>query len=445
MKLTKIALLTASLTASAAFASPNISADSDPYFNGGNGLAQKDIIVRPVNIEIDAPAWVLMNYRTGDIISEKNMDVRRAPASLTKIMTSYIVASEIKAGNLSWNTMVPISENAASTGGSKMYVKAGARVSVKNLVTGMDVVSGNDATIALAEYIGGTTAAFIDLMNQTAKAIGMNNTHFANPDGLPCGRQYTTAHDMALLARSYIYNFPEVYKVYDDKGLVWNATKQDSVSISDRKQCLPKFDRASGNVLESYIAKDLDDQAKDKCSKLFHKGDNFVLQNNRNRLLFTFDGADGMKTGHTDTAGYCLVSSAKQDGERFISVVLGTTSSAKRDSESAKLLRYALSKYENVLYTKANSPVTISADSIPNAKAGQKITVASSQNIYKTVPKTYVPYLKQGIEFNPGLKAPIKIGQAVGNLVITLGDTKEKIATSVPVVAMNDISQKGWW
>ncbi|MFV9971172.1 MAG: D-alanyl-D-alanine carboxypeptidase family protein [Francisella endosymbiont of Hyalomma scupense] len=444
MKLTKIALLTANLTASAVFAAPNIYAGDGPYFNDGNGLAQKDIIVRPINIELDAPAWVVMNYRTGDIVSEKNMDVRRAPASLTKIITSYIVASEIKAGNLSWDTMVPISENAASTGGSKMYVKAGTRVSVKNLVIGMDVVSGNDATIALAEYIGGTTAAFTDLMNQTARAIGMNNTHFANPDGLPGGEQYTTAHDMALLARSYIYNFPEAYKVYADKGIVWNATKQDSVSISDRKQCLPKFDHASGNVLESYTAKDLDDQAKDKCSELFPKGNNFVLQNNRNRLLFTFDGVDGMKTGYTDAAGYCLVSSAKQYGERFISVVLGTTSYAKRDSESAKLLRYALSKYENILLYKANSPVTISADSISNAKAGQKITVASSQNIYKTVPKTYVPYLKQGIEFNLDLKAPIKIGQAVGNLVITLDDTKEKIA-SVPIVAINNISQKGWW
>ena len=444
MKFKKIALLTASLVTTTAFAAPNISSSSDPYFNGGNGLAQKDIIVRPVNIELDAPAWVAMNYRTGDIVSQKNMDVRRPPASLTKIMTSYIVASEIKAGNLSWDTMVPISEKAASTGGSKMYVKAGAKVSVKNLVTGMDVVSGNDATIALAEYIGGTAEAFTDLMNQTAKAIGMNNTHFANPDGLPGGEQYTTAHDMALLARSYIYNFPDAYKIYDDRGLVWNATEQESVSIADRKQCLPKFDRSSGNVLESFSAKGLDSQTQDKCSKLFPKGDNFVLQNNRNRLLFTFDGADGMKTGHTDAAGYCLVSSAKQDGERFISVVLGTNSSAKRDSESSKLLRYAISKYENVLLYKANSPITISADNIPNAKAGQKITVASTQNIYQTVPKTYIPFLKQGIVFTPGIKAPIKKGQTVGELVITLGDTKEKIA-SVPVVSMDDISQRGWW
>ncbi len=444
MKFKKIALLTASLVATTAFAAPNISSSSDPYFNGGNGLAQKDIIVRPVNIELDAPAWIAMNYRTGDIVSQKNMDVRRPPASLTKIMTSYIVASEIKAGNLSWDTMVPISEKAASTGGSKMYVKAGAKVSVKNLVTGMDVVSGNDATIALAEYIGGTAEAFTDLMNQTAKAIGMNNTHFANPDGLPGGEQYTTTHDMALLARSYIYNFPDAYKIYDDRGLVWNATQQESVSIADRKQCLPKFDRSSGNVLESFSAKGLDSQTQDKCSKLFPKGDNFVLQNNRNRLLFTFDGADGMKTGHTDAAGYCLVSSAKQDGERFISVVLGTSSSAKRDSESSKLLRYAISKYENVLLYKANSHVTISADNIPNAKAGQKITVASTQNIYQTVPKTYIPFLKQGIVFTPGIKAPIKKGQTVGELVITLGDTKEKIA-SVPVVSMNDISQRGWW
>lgn len=443
MKFKKLALLVAGLSASVAIAAPSISG-SDPYFNDDSSVKQKDIIVKPVNIQLDAAAWVAMDYRTGDIVSQKNMDVRRAPASLTKIMTSYIVASEIKAGNLTWDTMVPISEKAASTGGSKMYVKAGSRVSVKNLVTGMDVVSGNDATIALAEYIGGTTEAFTDLMNQTAKAVGMNNTHFANPDGLPGGTQYTTAHDMALLARSYIYNFPEAYKVYDNKGLVWNATKQDSVSISDRKQCLPKFDRSTGNVLMSYTAKGLDDSAKTKCNNLFPNHDNFVLQNNRNRLLFTFDGADGMKTGHTDEAGYCLVSSAKQDGDRFISVVLGTTSSAKRDAESAKLLRYSLTKYENVLLYKANSPVTLSADNLTGAKAGQKITVSSNQNIYKTVPKTYIPHLKQGIEFNAGLKAPIKKGQNVGNLVITVGDSKEKIA-SIPVVAQNDIVRSGWW
>lgn len=444
MNFKKIALLTATLTTSVAIAAPNISASSDPYFNGGNGIKQKDIIVKPVNIQLDAAAWVAMDYRTGDVVSEKDMDVRRAPASLTKMMTSYIVASEIKAGNLTWDTMVPISQKAASTGGSKIYVRAGARVSVRNLVTGMDVVSGNDATIALAEYIGGTTEAFTNLMNQTAKAIGMNNTHFVNPDGLPGGNQYTTAHDMALLARSYIYNFPEAYKVYDEKGLVWNATKQDSVSIADRKECLPKFDRSNGEVIESYTAKDLDDSAKDKCTKLFPKRDNFVLQNNRNKLLFTFDGADGMKTGHTTAAGYCLVSSAKQDGERFISVVLGTNSSAKRDSESAKLLRYALTKYQNVLLYKANSPVTVSANNIPNAKSGQKITVSSSQNIYKTVAKTYIPHLRQGVEFNPGVKAPITKGQTVGNLVITVGNSKEKIA-SVPVVAQSDVSQKGWW
>ncbi|GAB4226197.1 MAG: D-alanyl-D-alanine carboxypeptidase [Francisella sp.] len=443
MKLTKIALISLSLSG-ITVAAPNISVNSDPYFNGSSDVAQKEIIVRPANIELDAPAWVAMNYRTGDIVSEKNKDVRRAPASLTKIMTSYIVASEIKAGNLSWDTMVPISENAASTGGSKMYVKAGAKVSVRDLVTGMDVVSGNDATIALAEYIAGTTSAFTDLMNQTAKAIGMNNTHFANPDGLPGGEQYTTAYDMALLARSYIYNFPEAYKVYSQKGLVWNATKQKSVSIADRKQCLPTFNRSTGDVIQSYTAKGLDDSTKNKCNSLFPKGDNFVLQNNRNRLLFTFDGADGMKTGHTDEAGYCLVSSATKDNDRYIAVVLGTSSSAKRDSESAKLLRYAMNTYQNALLYKANSPVTVSADNIPYAKAGQNITVASNQNIYKTLPKTYISHLKQGIEFNPNLKAPVRKGQVVGNIVITLGDTKEKIA-SVPAVALNDVEKKGWW
>ncbi|TDT72045.1 penicillin-binding protein 6 [Allofrancisella inopinata] len=445
IKLKKISLLTiAGLSTSIAISAPNISA-SDPYFNdNGNSVKQKDIIVKPIDLELNVPAWVAMNYRTGDIVSQKNMDVRRAPASLTKIMSSYIVASEIKAGNLTWDTMIPISHTAAATGGSKMYVKAGAKVSVRDLVKGMDVVSGNDATVALAEYIAGSPKAFTELMNQTAKAIGMDNTQFANPDGLPGGEQYTTAHDMALLARSYIYNFPEAYEIYGEKGLVWNATEQKSVSIADRKQCLPKFDRTDGGVITSYTATNLDDATKNKCSKLFPTGDKFVLQNNRNRLLFTFDGVDGMKTGHTGDAGYCLVSSAVQDSERYIGVVLGAPSSTTRELESTKLLRYALTKFENVLLYKANTPITINADNILNAKSGQKITVASDQNIYKTVPKNYVPYLKQGVAFDSSIKAPINKGQVVGNLVITVGDTKEKIA-SIPVIAQNDIAKKGWW
>ncbi len=438
-----IALLSALLSTSVAIAAPNISAGSDPYFNGADGVAQKDIIIKPVQLDLNAPAWFAMNYRTGDVVSEKAMDVKREPASLTKIMTSYIVASEIKVGNLKWDTRIPISNTAASTGGSKMYVEAGKKVSVKDLVKGMDIVSGNDATIALAEYIAGSASAFTDLMNQTAKTVGMNNTHFANPDGLPGGEQYTTAHDMALLARSYIYNFPEAYNIYGEKGLVWNASKQKVIEISDRKQCRPKFDLSNGSVIASYSAKDLDDATKYKCSKLFPKKDNFVLQNNRNTLLFTFDGADGMKTGHTDAAGYSLVSSAKQDGQRYISVVLGTSSSAKRETESSKLLRYALTKFKDVFLYKANTPITISADSIKNAKYGQKITVASTQNIYKTVPKNYIPYLKQGIALDANLKAPIKKGQTVGKIVVILNG-QQKVA-EVPIVAKNDIAKKGWW
>ena len=443
IKRKKITLLSALLSTSVAIAAPNISAGADPYFNGVDGVAQKDIIVKPIQLDLDAPAWVAMNYRTGDVVSEKAMNIKREPASLTKIMTSYIVASEIKVGNLKWDTMIPISHTASSTGGSKMYVEAGKKVSVRDLVRGMDIVSGNDATMALAEYLAGSPKAFTELMNQTAKAVGMNSTRFANPDGLPGGEQYTTAHDMALLARSYIYNFPEAYKIYGEKGLVWNASKQQVVEISDRKQCLPKFDRSNGSVIASYSAKDLDDATKDKCSKLFPKKDSFVLQNNRNKFLFTFDGADGMKTGHTEAAGYCLVSSAKQDGERYISVVLGTSSSTKRETESSKLLRYALTKFEDVVLYKANTSISISADSIKDAKPGQKITVASAQNIYKTVPKNYIPYLKQGIALDSNLKAPIKKGQAVGKIVVTVNG-KQKIA-EIPVVAQNDVAQKGWW
>jgi len=392
IKLNKIILATIGIT-TVAFAAPKIAANNpDTYFNGGNGTQSKDIVIKPLQLELEAPAWISMNYRTGEIVSDKNMDTKREPASLTKVMAAYIIASELKAGTLKMDELVTISHDAHATGGSRMFIREGDRISVKNLLTGVIVDSGNDATIALAEHIAGTPENFTSLMNQTAKSIGMKNTHFANPDGLPGGEQYTTARDMALLARSFIYNFPEEYKLYSQKSFEWENIKQ----------------------------------------------------NNRNRLLYTFDGADGMKTGYTNAAGYCLIASAQVDGERYITVVLGTANQALREQESAKLMRYSLTKFENVVLYKANSPITTSADSIKYAKAGQKITVLSTDNIYKTVPKSYIPYLKQGIDCNKDLIVPIKKGTVVGNLVVTINDGAETIA-STPVVAQNDIAKSGWF
>ena len=449
MRKLKILALASIMTTSVAIASPQISANNNDLYMGNSqnlNIKHKPIVLKPIGVELQAPAWVSINYRTGNVVSEKNMNKRRAPASLTKIMTSYIVASQIKAGTLSWNTMIPISQDAASTGGSKMFVKTGAKLSVRTLVRGMDVVSGNDATVALAEYIGGSKENFTKLMNETAKSIGMNNTHFANPDGLPGGTQYTTAYDMAILARSYIYNFPKAYSIYAEKGLVWNATQQKIVSIENRKMCLPKFDHSSGSVINSYTASNLSSSNKAKCSELFPIGDNFVLQNNRNKLLFTFKGADGMKTGHTGVAGYNLVASAKQNGERYITTVLGTSSSFARVNESAKLLRYSLDTFENLLLYKKDTPIQISANTINDAKKGQTLSVVSNQTIYKTIPKNYVKYLKQGIELDKSLKAPIKAGQQVGNLVISVDGLKgDNIVAKAPIFAGNNIEKSGWW
>jgi len=392
-KFFKSSLITAGiLCVSSVLAAPQIST-SNTYIGSNVAVSlgqQKTVIIKPVGVELNAASWVAMNYVTGAVVSEKDANERRAPASLAKIMTAYIVANEIKNGSLTMEELVPISVDAANTGGSRMFIKSGDKISVENLLQGVIVDSGNDATIALAEYLAGSDENFTTIMNQTAQALGMANTKFDNPDGLPGGEQYTTAYDMAILARSFIYNFPDVYKIYSQKTFTWEE----------------------------------------------------ITQHNRNKLLNSFPGADGMKTGYTKEAGYNLVSSALQDGDRYIGVILGSPSVAAREQESIKLLRYANSRFENTTLYIAGKPVLLDGVNIKKAKKGQTLSVVGSETIIKTLPRTYIAHLKQGVELNDNLKAPIKKGQAVGKLVVTLDDGE--IIASTPVVANNNIKDS-WW
>ncbi|HET8791541.1 MAG TPA: D-alanyl-D-alanine carboxypeptidase family protein, partial [Modicisalibacter sp.] len=221
---------------------------------------------------LSASSWILMDANSGEVLVSHNADEKLPPASLTKMMTAYIVEREISQGNISPDDMVTISVNAWQTGGSRMFIREGTQVSVHDLLRGVIIQSGNDASVALAEHIAGGVAPFADLMNQQAQQMGMENTHFVNPTGLPHENHYSTARDLATLAKHIIQDYPDHYDIYSEKFFTYNEIRQP----------------------------------------------------NRNRLLWRDPSVDGLKTGHTEAAGYCLVASAKQGDMRLISVVMGT-------------------------------------------------------------------------------------------------------------------------
>ena len=237
----------------------------------------ENMIPRPP--EVEARSYLLLDAKSGQVLVEHNADKKLPPASLTKMMTAYLVEKEIQAGNINEQDQVPISVKAWRMGGSRMFVKEGTQVPLVDLLKGVIVQSGNDASVALAEYVAGSEGAFADLMNNQAGQLGMDNTHFVNATGWPADDHYTTARDLAWLARAIIRDYPEHYDIYAQKEFSYNG----------------------------------------------------ITQQNRNLLLWRDDSVDGLKTGHTEEAGYCLVSSAKQNGMRLISVVMGTDSEAAAD------------------------------------------------------------------------------------------------------------------
>ncbi len=241
-----------------------------------------------------AEAYILIDYNSGKIIASQNADMRVEPASLTKIMTGYVVINELSNGNISLDDMVTISPKAWKMPGSKMFIEVGKKVSVHDLIKGMVIQSGNDASVALAEHIAGSEEVFAELMNKYAESLGMTHTHYMNATGLPNPDHYTTAEDLSILARALINKFPEEYEWYAQKKFTFNG----------------------------------------------------ITQYNRNKLLWQDPSVDGLKTGHTESAGYCLVTSAKRDDMRLISVVLGTDSAKQRIQESQKLLNYGFRFFE---------------------------------------------------------------------------------------------------
>jgi serine-type D-Ala-D-Ala carboxypeptidase (penicillin-binding protein 5/6) len=342
--------------------------------------------------DVDGASWVLMDYATGQILASKNPDDRRAPASLTKVMTDYVVSAEIGAGHIHPSDMVTISENAwrsggAGTDGSTSFLKLNSQVQLEDLLKGLIVQSGNDAAIALAEHTAGSEQAFVGLMNAYAKQLGMVNTHYSNASGYPVEDHYSTAHDIAILSRALIHNFPEDYAISKIKEFEWNGIKQQ----------------------------------------------------NRNELLWRDPSVDGIKTGHTADAGFCLDASAVQGDQRMIAVVMGASSSKARADSAMALLNYGFRFYETHKLYDANKALVT-----PRLWKGaaNQLPIGVAQDVLVTVKRGDYDKLQATMDIPSTLIAPFAKGQQVGSLRITLDGQPVQ---TVPLVALNDAPQGGFF
>lgn len=347
------------------------------------------IVVIPPAPTVAAEGFILLDAKTGHVIAEKNADMQLAPASLTKIMTMYVIGQELQAGNISENDEVIISENAWAKNfpdSSKMFIEVGTRVSVSDLMHGIVIQSGNDACVAMAEHIAGSQDAFASMMNAYAAKLGMNSTNFVNSHGLHDADHYTTPRDMALLSRALIIDNPQEYQLYSKKEFTYNNIKQF----------------------------------------------------NRNSLLWDKAlNVDGIKTGHTSDAGYSLITSATQGDMRLVSVVMGTDSERSRKTENKKLLRYGFRFFESVTpYTAGDS---FAAQRI---YMGDRDTVdlGITEDVAITIPRGQVKNLKANFILDKQLKAPLSKGEVVGTLFIQL---EEETIADYPLVALQDVAEGG--
>ena len=348
-------------------------------------------MVIPDSPDVAAKAYVLMDYSTGKVIAERNAYEGLNPASLTKMMTSYVIGQEIKRGNISADDDVLISKNAWAKNfpdSSKMFIEVGDKVKVSDLNKGIIIQSGNDACVAMAEHIAGTEGAFVDLMNSWAKQLGMTDSHFENSHGLDRKDQKTTAYDMALLGAALIRDVPDEYKIYSEKEFTYNN----------------------------------------------------IPQYNRNSLLWDKSlHVDGIKTGHTSGAGYNLVSSATKNDMRLIAVVLGTKSANARASESKKLLNYGFRFFETVTPFKAGDTFTEERIWFGD-KEKVKLGVLTDTPI--TIHRGQGKDLKAQYELTKGLTAPLPKGEVVGRLYFQLNG---KDVAEFPLVTLEEVNEGSWW
>ncbi|WP_396622623.1 D-alanyl-D-alanine carboxypeptidase family protein [Marinobacter sp. W-8] len=350
-----------------------------------SGQASAQAVLIPSPPQIAGSSWVLMDPLSGRVIMEHNSNERLPPASLTKMMTAYIVERELDEGRISMSDMVPISVKAWRTEGSRTFVQEGTSVSVEDLLKGVIIQSGNDASVALAEFVAGSEGAFVDIMNQQAQLLGMKDTHFENATGLPSADHFSTAYDLAVLARHIIQDYPENYPLYAQKHFTYNNIRQP----------------------------------------------------NRNSLLWRDDSVDGLKTGHTEEAGYCLVASAKRGETRLIATVMGTSSSEARAQEVQKMLNYGFRYFETERLFRAGQELM--ASRVWGGQADE-VSVGMPEDIYVTIPRGSREQLESVVDLDSVIKAPIKVGDELGRVRVVLGG---ETVVDEPVLALTEVPEGG--
>ena len=336
---------------------------------------------------LDLSSYILLEASTNTVLAEFNSDNQIAPASMTKVMSGYVIADQIASGAISLDDQVLISEKAWKTGGSKMFIEAGKRISVKDLLSGIIIQSGNDATIAMAEHVAGSEEGFVDFMNAYAAELGLSNSLFQNSTGFSDPNHFTSAKDLANLTKALINKFPDHYATYREKEFTFGG----------------------------------------------------IRQLNRNKLLWRDDSVDGVKTGHTDSAGFCLVSSAKRNDMRLIAVVAGSPSENDRLTASQRLLEYGFRFFATQKLVTKNTKVT-------SAKVwgGQtsEVSLGSQEDLYLTLPRSEFNNIKANYKFKNNIQAPIEIGQIIGSIEFTSND---RVVLSAPLVAIESVEAKGFF
>ncbi len=334
-----------------------------------------------------AKSYVLLDYHSGKVLAGQDQDLRLEPASLTKIMTSYVVFHELHQNHIQLTDEVLVSKKAWQTPGSRMFIEVNRRITVEELIKGMIIQSGNDASVALAEHVAGSEDSFASLMNDHAQKLGMVNSHFINSTGLPDPEHYSTAHDLAILSAAIIRQFPEDYRWFSEKSFTFNN----------------------------------------------------IVQHNRNLLLTKDDSVDGLKTGHTETAGYCLVASAKREEMRLISVILGSKSQQIRADDTMSLLNFGFRFYESHRLYRAQE--TLKEARIWQGEAKQA-NLGLAQDLFITIPRGQYKNLQAAISVNEPILAPVENGTPVGKLEIKL---ENQPIASPDIVALQAVAEGGVW
>lgn len=345
--------------------------------------AEESEILTPAPPKIAASSFILMDYYTGKVLAENNADIKLAPASLTKIVTVYVAFREIASGNLKLDDLATVSQNAWQTGGSRMFLEVNTKVSIEDLIKGIVIQSGNDAAVALAEHIAGSESTFAEMMNQHAARLGMLNSHFEDSNGLPAENHYTSARDLAIVTKAIIDEFPDYYRWFSQKEFTYNK----------------------------------------------------ITQHNRNQLLSRDESVDGVKTGFTDDAGYCLVSSAVRENMRLIAVVMGASSANARANENQNLLNYGFRFFEGHKLYEAKKQLAEARVWKGNI---QNVPLGLTKDLNVTIPRRHYNDLKAEMVIDKKITAPIPEGTKLGTVKVTL---RNDVVATADLVALKAVEQ----